>query len=313
MGMNPHISMPIAEGLESRLLYAVDYITYFQGPFLTLRIYGDAMAGGFITFDAPDALNISGAPAPAGSLHTFDYTFSSPTLVNGVRPTIQADDVEIVMGGGDDVVTMTNVEDAYVALGFGNDRVNLAGVCRSVGIVPLTPAERAANPTASDGRDVVVANNSQGVNCDGGDDNDEMRVQMLDASQFYGNDGNDILTLSGDFTNSTFRGGKGDDLVTVAAGVHPGLTGSYFYGDQDNDTINLQGSKGMFITINGGIGNDILKGGDGQETIFANDNVIGNDQVDGGPGADFIHYDSPGEFMIWVDWNDIYIEHDVII
>ena len=305
--------MPIAEGLESRLHHDVDINIVYSGGQKILMVYGDAInAAGWKTVDAPDTITVTGAKTANGSAWPYRYTVQSPTLVGGGMWVIQADRVEIRAGGGDDTVILNNVDNGAVYLGFGNDTAKIYS-SRGVGVYALSQGDWESNPNGSDGKDTVIVQDSDGVNVDGGAEGDEFRVNNVVNSQVYGSAGNDVLILSGSFENSIFHGNAGDDTVTTADGPHPKLNNSTFYGDEDNDTINLQGTMGLFITIVGGSGADVLKGGNGQETIWANDNVIGNGTIDWGGAADFIHYDSPGEFMIWVDPNDIYIEHPVVV
>jgi Ca2+-binding RTX toxin-like protein len=85
--------------------------------------------------------------------------------------------------------------------------------------------------------------------------------------------------------------GEGDDVVTVS----PGLPAVWLDLGDGNDEVILAmngGDERHFIVVEGGAGNDLLRGTDGPDALYGgvgNDTIIGgagDDHLDGGPGND---------------------------
>ena len=123
----------------------------------------------------------------------------------------------------------------------------------------------------------------------------------FDAS-VRGGQGNDIITVSGDFVNSAIYGDKGADIIEVGFGDY---TGSTIYGGEGNDFIenlfgdNLQlwGESGddtiRSTNTNSGTGVTI-NGGEGNDSIFAAAVDGATSIIDAGIGADLVVVQTEG-------------------
>ncbi len=146
----------------------------------------------------------------------------------------------------------------------------------------------------------------------GGDDTFVMGAAFGTATQIDGGDGNDSVTLSGDYTNLVFRAtsltsvetlnfgaGHSYHITTNDANVAAGAILKAYGGSLGaNDTLFFNGTAEtdgrLFIT--GGAGNDTLIGGSGADIIHAGNGVniitggLGGDVLQGGTGADTFTY-----------------------
>lgn len=173
--------------------------------------------------------------------------------------------------------------------GEGGDTIDLRGI-----LVP-------AIVNGGNGGDTIYAGKAGGVAGSlyhGNAGNDRIvgalqkDVGVAVDDEFYGDDGNDVLT-----------GNEGDDLLYGGAG-NDTLTGNdgndQIWGADGADVIN--GNAGADIIdagtgndrIVGGTGNDIIMAGDGADTVDAGD---GNDFVDGGLGPDTITAGNGNDFV----------------
>ena len=113
-----------------------------------------------------------------------------------------------------------------------------------------------------------------------------------------GGQGNDVIAVSGAFTNSIIDGNKGTDTIDVRFGNH---SNSSVNGGEGDDIIRADGSFGGATTglvINGDLGNDTLvstaaasstvNGGEGNDTIVSVSDAGENSTVDAGVGADVV-------------------------
>jgi Ca2+-binding RTX toxin-like protein len=176
-------------------------------------------------------------------------------------------------GQGDDTITAGagpnflngNLGDDVVHAGGGNDQV-----------------------FGEDGNDTLNAGDGDSF-VDGGDGDDSIAAG-LGSNTISGGNGDDTIS-SQSARVSQLDGGAGDDQI-FGAGV---LTG----GD-GNDTLNGHAADGTFVgvTLNGGVGDDLLKGsnendslsgGDGNDTLNAGQ---GNDTMSGGLGSDLFQFAS---------------------
>ena len=95
--------------------------------------------------------------------------------------------------------------------------------------------------------------------------------------QAFGQDGNDIITLSevnGALPRANLFGGVGNDVVTGGAGS------DMLFGQAGNDTLLGKGGNDFLF---GGAGNDVLTGGDGDDQMFGE---AGDDRLIWNPGDD---------------------------
>lgn len=124
----------------------------------------------------------------------------------------------------------------------------------------------------------------------GGGGNDTMTGPA--ASILHGEDGDDVLTITG--PGGEAYGGAGNDTITITGGLARGGDGNdtirlvaagTAYGDAGDDSIT--GSTGA-DTLHGGTGNDTINGGAGNDLIYGGP---GRNRLDGGAGDDTIHAD----------------------
>jgi Ca2+-binding RTX toxin-like protein len=189
-----------------------------------------------------------------------------------VAGTRRADAIDVIVPANDPrgiVVTVNGVQSRFrgktvkrfeIALGLGNDRLQMRGVIGSLGVVD--------KPTAIDagGGDDVI---------DGGNG----------PSRIDGGPGHDAID-SGD-GNDTLSGGDGDDTLL------PGLGRNVVSGDAGRD--NLVGGTGN-DSMSGGAGDDNIIGGGGKDTlqgdngrdIITNNDLSAAGVVQGGRGDDVI-------------------------
>ncbi len=121
-----------------------------------------------------------------------------------------------------------------------------------------------------------------------------------DVENVYGGMGND--TIKGNSLANYLDGGPGNDAIDAGAG-DDALGGGYGVLDNDllkggagEDTIyanegndNLQGGAGAdYLVANAG--NDTVSGGSGEDTLYADPSADGADVYSGGPGVDSMNY-----------------------
>jgi Ca2+-binding RTX toxin-like protein len=135
------------------------------------------------------------------------------------------------------------------------------------------------------GTDVVNVN--AGLAASGGGDDGQPDSVIAEATN-----GDDVASVSG---GADLRVSGLSAQVAVSGGIAGSdrLTVETLAGD---DVIDASGvaAGAMFLTLNGGDGDDILIGGDGDDTLLggAGDDVLiggpGNDTLDGGPGSNVV-------------------------
>ncbi|MCA2012483.1 hypothetical protein LCM17_13390 [Cereibacter sphaeroides] len=127
---------------------------------------------------------------------------------------------------------------------------------------------------AGDGNDTVHSSEGEDT-IHGGAGNDELYTGYNQASELFGDDGDDILISSGISSGNVLHGGDGDDRFTVSGS-------DTVFGDAGNDTIWI-----------GRLANDNtparvwVDGGDGEDVIVSN----GGDTLTGGADADQFELD----------------------
>ncbi|WP_280693032.1 hypothetical protein [Umezakia ovalisporum] len=119
------------------------------------------------------------------------------------------------------------------------------------------------------------------------------------AVDYTGGSGIDDIGLSNPTGNSTFRGGAGNDTLTVNGNGNHTLSG-----DAGNDTVTVNGNGNHTLsgdagndtlTVNGN-GNHTLSGGDGGDTLTVNGN--GNHTLSGDAGNDTLTVDGTGNHTL---------------
>jgi len=150
------------------------------------------------------------------------------------------------------------------------------------------------------GDDTLTAFDVSNGEINGNIGDDTIRVDNLFAEGFNqyvgGGQGNDRITVLGDFVNSTIDGNKGKDTVDVLAGDHDGTVVN---GGEGNDVLRSEsvgGAKGL--SINGDVGDDTIvatgiygakvTGGEGSDTILTGSVSGQKTSIDAGVGNDTV-------------------------
>jgi len=110
-----------------------------------------------------------------------------------------------------------------------------------------------------------------------------------------GGQGNDNVTVEGNFTNSIIDGNKGIDTINVLAGNHSGTSVNGGQGDDiirsasDNTKgLRLDGNKGNDTIVSVGNLGSTVYGGQGSDTIVSASNQGEDSLIDAGTGADIV-------------------------
>jgi Ca2+-binding RTX toxin-like protein len=237
------------------------------------------------------------------------------------------------LAGADTVSAATGVESITIDAGADNDNVTLSGEANTV-LVDL----KGGNDTVS----LADALNSSINGGDGSDTITQLATRTFDGGQLFGRSGNDQITLvnatnafiggdqdddtitsTGTVTNSTIRGGKQRDTITLAnaGGLVKGdnnednitvtgtATGLYVGGDGGNDVLTISSASVSGATVRGGLGVDDINIS-GAALLVKGDK--GNDDIDqtgtnakhtifGGAGNDNIAASSTSTLLIMGD------------
>jgi Ca2+-binding RTX toxin-like protein len=200
----------------------------------------------------------------------------------------EVSDSKVVMHTGDDTVYASNATRTQFFGGSGNDTID------------VIYGEYVAIDGGS-GNDTIGFSGTGSEylrysSLHGGTGDDTIRV-IGQTNNVLGGDGNDALTISGYRNNAD--GGGGSDVVSLVGGGRNIARG----GAGDDFIYNFNG--GSFNSLFGDTGNDYiadnngsneLRGGDGDDTIFAyggSDFIVtggGNDIAYGGKGNDVFHF-----------------------
>ena len=115
----------------------------------------------------------------------------------------------------------------------------------------------------------------------------------LDTLTATGTAGDDAINLARDSNNAIAVFGTNQPVIDVVNAEQLRIAG----GD-GNDTISAQNGIGQLtqLTIDGGNGDDILRGGDGADVLLGG---AGNDFVDGNIGADTANLGAGNDFFQW--------------
>ena len=109
---------------------------------------------------------------------------------------------------------------------------------------------------------------------------DTINLAKAISSEVYTNQGNDLITASGDATTTTLAGGKGADSIEIGGNV----TGGQILGNSGADSITIAGTVNSAL-VHGGADNDSMTlgaivggtagGGLGADTLIVNGKVTG--------------------------------------
>jgi len=188
-----------------------------------------------------------------------------------------------------------NVGNDFLSVG---DRIVLNDDGFPVGIIGAQVNFNNSYLLGGKGDDTLTGDDVNGGEINGNIGNDIIFVDNDVASGFNqyigGGQGNDLITIQGNYTDSIIDGNKGIDTIIISDGIH---SGSSVNGGEGNDVIRSSGlSKGL--VINGDIGNDTIAatgnlgstitGGEGKDTIVSSALVGQKSTIDAGVGADTI-------------------------
>lgn len=243
----------------------VDVVTFTAIDATTVRIF-ESMVQGFPTANTYDVAGVTGIlSASAGDDNdTVDASlWTGPTSLNGGAGS------DLLLGGTAADTILGDSGNDTIAGGIGSDLIDGGDDEDLIYGESASPAEGieygSDTITGGDGNDTLYGDGDGGEgfadSVDGGDGDDTI----------YG-DG-----LTGAFTGAdTIHGGAGSDILY---GDRDGAEGSadLIFGDDDSDFI--QTGRGN-DTADGGLGDDILLGGDGAEGAA--------DQLSGGDGQDIL-------------------------
>jgi len=163
------------------------------------------------------------------------------------------------------------------------------------------------------GNDSVSGGEGNDPDLDGGEGNDT--IAGGDGNDtIWGSSGDDYLDagngndkLYGGVGNDTFVGGAGDDYLSDSGGNNnfdAGLGNDTVLGDAGNDTINGGDGNDKLYAYDG---NDFLYGGNGDDTLSKYDQ-IGNSVLEGGTGSDTIWGGLGSDTIIGGEGNDPWLE-----
>jgi Ca2+-binding RTX toxin-like protein len=228
-------------------------------------------------------VNTDSRPVPVGSTFTDTAQFLSagPGCDQASPVWCQtAENVEIRLGRGDDVVTGWNFFNLLVTGAGGDDEINASG--------NLTDVD------GGDGRDRIVVSSNAGAIASGGAGNDVIQTEFGPEATLSGDGGNDVVIGAATFIN-TISGGDGNDLL-----VGDALGNGSIDGGNGVDIIRVTGDFGGGYAIAAGRGTDIVIGGPGSDTVDAGpgDDLIAvaadgvADTVDCGSGFDRVYADA---------------------
>jgi Ca2+-binding RTX toxin-like protein len=113
---------------------------------------------------------------------------------------------------------------------------------------------------------------------DGGEGNDQL-IGASGTDTLLGAGGNDTITDSDGSTS--VDGGLGNDSVSITGGVF----NQTVLGGEGDDIVTIFNAIGSLNQVFGGTGNDSFTGGDATDSVFGGD---GNDVLQPGNGSDFV-------------------------
>jgi len=163
------------------------------------------------------------------------------------------------------------------------------------------------------GNDSISGGEGNDPDLDGGEGNDTIAGGNGNDT-IWGSSGDDYLDagngndkLYGGIGNDTFVGGAGDDYLLDSGGNNnfdAGLGNDTVYGDAGNDTISGGDGNDKLYAYDG---NDFLYGGNGDDTLSKFDQ-IGNSVLEGGTGSDTIWGGLGSDTIIGGEGNDPWLE-----
>lgn len=232
----------------------------------------------------------AGVIAPGTAIEQF-------LLANGLSLSIADTALQVLQGSELDDVIEGHASDDTIHAGAGNDTIAAGSgddiVTGGLGDDSLNGGAGNDSLDGGAGNDVLVDLSGDNV-LNGGDGDDTLEG----TGQLYGGAGADTLSGSG-----SLDGGTGDDTLNGNGDLHGGegndqLSGSgMLFGDAGNDEIRgsgtLDGGDGNDV-VQGLVGGDVLLGGAGNDTLYADDlsqwpDDTAHNQLTGGTGDDTLY------------------------
>ena len=212
-------------------------------------------------------------------------------------------------GDGDDTLRASGDDPVVMRGNAGNDAMFFAGAL--------------GNPEVfgGDGNDVAVIVNDAGGNLSGGHGDDDLSLFADPARSFgavQGGPGDDTIrvelefgeisggggddTISGVIDVGVFDGKSGNDVLTIVGG---GWVPSLLGGEGDDVLINANEGFPVSLTLDGGRGNDVLRGGGAEDVFQFSLNDRGADVVENFvAGEDLLQFEDAGLQFDDFDTND---------
>ncbi len=213
--------------------------------------------------------------------------------------------IQLALGSGNDVGTITLDVPSVVSGGAGNDSITTAGgndtIVDSAGNDTILTGGGDDRITDTSGTDSIVTGGGKDlvILCTVTNDPDPeipSTVASVTAATVSTGDGNDTVIAGGNVTADL---GDGNDTFST-----PGRRG---VADNDRFTVNggngndtVSGSPNADLIL-GGAGDDLLYGLAGNDTIYGND---GNDWIDGGTGDDSVYGNANSDTIYGGDGDD---------
>jgi hypothetical protein len=149
------------------------------------------------------------------------------------------------------------------------------------------------------GDDSLTGDDVNGGEINGNIGNDTIKMDnrgKTGVGQYIGGgQGNDAITVSGNYTDSIIDGNKGIDTIIVEDGTHSGTS---INGGEGDDVIRSSGAKSKGLMLSGDKGNDTVVstgslgstifGGEGNDTLVSASAIGETSTIDAGVGADFV-------------------------
>jgi Ca2+-binding RTX toxin-like protein len=151
----------------------------------------------------------------------------------------------------------------------------VAAAAFAVGLTSVGPALLAPAGASPNAGSAAIVDNTLVITGSNGPDAVTLSADATQARVAFGNDAADMFQFNlTDFNAISVSLGNGDDQFTEPPGV----------------LANKQ------LTVDGGNGNDVIKAGDGNDTIFGGN---GDDSVDAGRGNDTVSLDNGDDSFVW--------------
>ena len=201
----------------------------------------------------------------------------------------------IAIGGSDGTGRSTSFQNSVVNGNVGNDSLRLGTIGLTGGDVDF----KNSYLLGGKGDDSLTGDDVNGGEINGniGDDTIVMdnRGKTGVGQYIGGGQGNDLITVSGNYSDSIIDGNKGIDTIIVNDGTHSDTSVN---GGEGDDIIRASGTSTKGLMLDGNKGNDTIVsqgakgstvfGGEGNDTIVSASALGETSTIDAGIGADLV-------------------------